>query len=117
MFKVLFQALLLTVSLASLTPVMAAPTSGSAAKAKTETTVKAPEETGKNSEEATDKISINTATADELAAALNGVGQKKAEAIISYREKYGPFSQVEQLKEVPGFGPSLVDRNLSRMKL
>ncbi len=61
--------------------------------------------------------SINTSTAQELAAVMNGVGLKKAEAIVSYRDKYGPFSQLEQLKEVPGIGSALVERNLSRLKL
>ncbi|QKJ86177.1 AraC family transcriptional regulator [Paramixta manurensis] len=62
-------------------------------------------------------VSINTASAQELAAALNGVGLKKAEAIVSYRDQYGPFTQLEQLKEVPGMGSLLVERNLSRLKL
>ncbi|KOC89929.1 ComEA family DNA-binding protein [Winslowiella iniecta] len=62
-------------------------------------------------------ISINNASAEQLAAAMNGVGIKKAESIVSYREKYGPFSAVEQLKEVPGIGNALVERNLARLKL
>lgn len=62
-------------------------------------------------------VSINSASAEELAAALNGVGIKKAESIVSYREKYGPFNAVEQLKEVPGIGNALVERNLTRLKL
>ncbi|MGE9551841.1 helix-hairpin-helix domain-containing protein [Erwinia amylovora] len=63
------------------------------------------------------QVSINQATAEELAAALNGVGLKKAQAIVSYREEYGDFTQVDQLKEVPGLGNALVERNLSRLKL
>lgn len=63
------------------------------------------------------QVSINQATAEELAAALNGVGLKKAQAIVSYREEYGEFTQVDQLKEVPGLGNALVERNLSRLKL
>ncbi|MBP2170154.1 competence protein ComEA [Erwinia toletana] len=62
-------------------------------------------------------VSINRASAEELAAAMNGVGLKKAESIVSYREKYGPFSDVEQLKEVPGIGSALVERNAARLKL
>lgn len=64
-----------------------------------------------------EQVSINNASAQELASALNGVGLKKAESIVSYREKYGPFSQLDQLKEVPGMGNALVERNLSRIKL
>ncbi|MBD8164320.1 helix-hairpin-helix domain-containing protein [Erwinia persicina] len=63
------------------------------------------------------QVSINNASAGELAAALNGVGIKKAESIVSYREKYGPFTQLEQLKEVPGMGNKLVERNLASLKL
>ena len=52
-------------------------------------------------------VSINQATAEQLAAALSGVGLKKAEGIVRYREQNGPFTQVEQLQEVPGIGPAL----------
>lgn len=64
-----------------------------------------------------DEVSINTGTAEELAEVMNGVGLKKAEAIVHYREQNGPFTQVEQLQEVPGIGAALVERNLSRLKL
>ncbi|UQY45221.1 ComEA family DNA-binding protein [Mixta hanseatica] len=62
-------------------------------------------------------VSINSASAQELAAVMNGIGLKKAEAIVSYRQQFGPFTELEQLKEVPGIGSSLVERNLSRLKL
>lgn len=67
--------------------------------------------------EAAAQISLNQASAEELAAALNGVGIKKAEAIVSYREQYGAFTGIEQLREVPGIGNALVERNLSKLKL
>lgn len=62
-------------------------------------------------------VNINQATAQELAAAMDGIGLKKAESIVSYREKYGLFTQLEQLKEVPGIGSTLVERNLGRLQL
>nr|EFX6076906.1 hypothetical protein [Shigella boydii] len=62
-------------------------------------------------------VSINNATAEELARAMNGVGLKKAQAIVSYREEYGPFKTVEDLKQVPGMGNSLVERNLAILTL
>ncbi|WP_254446310.1 helix-hairpin-helix domain-containing protein [Pantoea sp. MBD-2R] len=62
-------------------------------------------------------VSINQATAEQLSAVMNGVGLKKAQAIINYREQYGPFTQLDQLKEVPGMGNALVERNVSRLKL
>ena len=63
------------------------------------------------------RVSINHASAEELAKALNGVGLKKAQAIVSYREEYGPFKTVDDLKQVPGMGNSLLERNLSHLKL
>jgi competence protein ComEA len=63
------------------------------------------------------QVSINTGSAEELARVMNGVGLKKAQAIVSYREEYGPFKALEDLKQVPGMGNSLVERNLSHLKL
>lgn len=63
------------------------------------------------------KVSINRASAEELAKAMNGVGLKKAQAIVSYREEYGPFKALDDLKQVPGMGNSLVERNLARLML
>lgn len=62
-------------------------------------------------------VSINSASAEDLARVMNGVGLKKAQAIVSYREEYGPFKTVEDLKQVPGMGSSLVERNLAVLTL
>ncbi|PPS58101.1 hypothetical protein CRX72_10795 [Pantoea sp. BRM17] len=56
-------------------------------------------------------------TAEQLASAMNGIGLKKAQAIVSYREEYGRFTALDQLKEVPGIGNALVERNSDRLKL
>ncbi|MDV1440291.1 helix-hairpin-helix domain-containing protein [Klebsiella variicola subsp. variicola] len=63
------------------------------------------------------KVSINHASAEQLAQALNGVGLKKAQAIVSYREEYGPFKTLDDLKQVPGMGSTLVERNLAHLTL
>lgn len=63
------------------------------------------------------QISINHATAEQLAVGMNGIGLKKAQAIVSYREQYGPFTAIDQLKEIPGIGNALVERNHARLKL
>ncbi|WP_434636018.1 helix-hairpin-helix domain-containing protein [Klebsiella sp. I138] len=63
------------------------------------------------------RVSINSASAEELVQAMNGVGLKKAQAIVSYREEYGPFKTVDDLRQVPGMGHSLVERNLSHLML
>lgn len=54
---------------------------------------------------------------NQLAQALNGVGLKKAQAIVSYREEYGPFKTLDDLKQVPGMGSALVERNLAHLTL
>ena len=41
--------------------------------------------------------------------ALPGVGKTTAEAIVAYREEHGPFSSVEELLLVPGFGPGTLE--------
>lgn len=51
---------------------------------------------------------LNTATAAELQK-INGIGPKKAEAIIEYRKKT-PFKSVEDLDKVPGFGKSTLEK-------
>ncbi|WP_213131824.1 helix-hairpin-helix domain-containing protein [Citrobacter sp. FP75] len=71
----------------------------------------------KASDEEGTRVSINTASAEDLARAMNGVGLKKAQAIVSYREEYGPFKTVDDLKQVPGMGSSLVERNLAVLTL
>ena len=49
------------------------------------------------------KVSINTATINELIQ-LPGIGVKTAEAIISYRVMYGLFQNLEELMHVKGIG-------------
>ncbi|PHM36825.1 ComEA family DNA-binding protein [Xenorhabdus innexi] len=62
-----------------------------------------------------EKLNINTASTEQLAKELNGVGIKKAQAIIEYREKYGPFTAVEQLQEVQGIGPAFIEKNRDKL--
>ena len=52
-------------------------------------------------------INLNSATSDQLDT-LPGVGPSTAKAIISYRNRKGPFRKVEDLLSVPGIGPSKV---------
>ena len=66
---------------------------------------------GAQPEPAVATVNINKADADTLAASLNGVGPSRAEAIIRYREEFGPFTTVEQLAEVKGIGSSTVEKN------
>ena len=56
-------------------------------------------------------ININQATAEQLAENLQGIGLKKAQAIIQYRDKIGTFQSQEQLLNVKGIGASTLEKN------
>lgn len=66
---------------------------------------------------ATGIVDPNTATVDELASVLSGVGPAKAQAIVDYREQYGPFASVEELTAVKGIGDTLLSNNLDRIEI
>lgn len=56
-------------------------------------------------------VNINTASASEIAEALNGVGINKAQAIVEYREAYGEFSRADEIVFVRGIGDATYERN------
>ena len=60
------------------------------------------------------KININTASLDELMA-LDGVGEKKAQAIIDYRYENGRFNSIEELTNVSGIGEKTFEKNKDRI--
>lgn len=64
---------------------------------------------------AAEPVNINTADAETLASAINGVGLKKAREIIAYRQQNGPFATVDDLSKVNGIGAHTVES--SREKL
>ena len=55
------------------------------------------------------KINLNTATAEELQT-ISGIGAKRAEDIIAYRESHGGFQSVDDLKNVSGIGDKTLDK-------
>lgn len=59
----------------------------------------------------TAKVNINTADSAVLAERLNGIGEKKAQAIVEHREKNGPFKTVDDLKNVSGIGDATLEKN------
>ncbi|QXE00486.1 ComEA family DNA-binding protein [Terribacillus sp. DMT04] len=61
--------------------------------------------------DASEKININQADVKQLTE-IKGVGEAKAQAIISYREENGPFTSIDQLTEVSGIG----EKSLENMK-
>ncbi|MGD2138668.1 MAG: helix-hairpin-helix domain-containing protein [Gammaproteobacteria bacterium] len=56
-------------------------------------------------------VDINTADAAAIATAVNGVGEKKATAIVRYREAHGPFANIDELVNVKGIGTRTVEKN------
>ena len=60
------------------------------------------------------KINLNKATAAELSQ-LKGIGMKYAERIVQYRDKNGPFKNVEDLLNVQGIGPKTLEKNKDRI--
>ena len=61
-------------------------------------------------------VNVNTADAKTLARELSGVGMAKAEAIVAYREKNGPYKSADDLVKVKGLGKKLVDQNKSNLR-
>lgn len=59
-------------------------------------------------------IDINTADKASLMQ-IQGVGEARAEAIINYREQYGPFMSVDELTEVQGIGQKTLEDNRERL--
>lgn len=57
-----------------------------------------------------EKVNINTATPQELASSISGVGLAKAQAIAAYRKANGYFNSVDQLKNVKGIGDKTVEK-------
>jgi len=62
------------------------------------------------------KLNINKASAAELTA-LNGIGQKKAEAIVAFRTEHGNFKKAEDLMLVKGIGPKVFEKIKSQISV
>ncbi len=62
-----------------------------------------------NNAKVSGKVSINTASKEELMT-LSGVGESKANAIISYRQDNGNFNALEDIKNVSGIGDALYEK-------
>jgi competence protein ComEA len=62
-------------------------------------------------------VNINTADAAALSDNIVGVGEKKALAIVNFREEHGPFKSVDELTQVKGIGLKLVDNNRENLTI
>lgn len=63
-----------------------------------------------------ESININTADKEELMS-INGIGEKRAEAIITHRDQNGPFRSVDELAEVKGVGKFFIDTNRDQLTI
>ena len=62
-------------------------------------------------------VNINTASAEELAENLSGIGIGKATAIVEYRNLHGAFGSADQLTAVKGIGKATLEKNRDQIVL
>ncbi len=62
-------------------------------------------------------VNVNTADATTLARELDGIGPVKAQAIVEYRQKNGPFRSAEDLLKVQGIGQRVLDQNRPNIRM
>jgi competence protein ComEA len=61
-------------------------------------------------------VNVNAADAVTLAKELDGIGPAKAQAIVEYRQKNGPFRAAEDLLKVDGIGERVLDQNRATLR-
>jgi len=61
-------------------------------------------------------VYLNNSSLEQLVT-LKGIGHKKAQAIISYREQIGAFKSVTELTEIKGIGNKVLSDNKSRLQI
>lgn len=59
-------------------------------------------------------VDLNSAGLEELCS-LPGVGEKKAQAILDYREEHGSFSCIDELDQVDGISTKSIEAWRSRL--
>ncbi len=62
-------------------------------------------------------VNVNTADVATIAKELDGIGRAKAQAIVDYRQKNGPFRSPEDLLKVEGIGQKVLDMNRGNIRL
>jgi competence protein ComEA len=62
-------------------------------------------------------VDINSADAQTISNELKGVGLTKAQAIVEYRKKHGPFKSAEDLSLVKGIGERTVELNKANIRV
>ncbi|WP_159820973.1 ComEA family DNA-binding protein [Colwellia sp. 20A7] len=61
-------------------------------------------------------VHLNKSTLEDLMT-LKGIGQKKAQAILMYREKMGDFKSIDDLMNVKGIGEKVLKDNKERLQI
>ena len=61
------------------------------------------------------KVNINKADAETLQK-LSGIGEKKAQAIIDYRNKVGKIKSAAELSNIDGIGEATIEKNYAILK-
>ena len=56
-------------------------------------------------------VNINTASAEDMAQSLKGIGIKTAQAIVAYRDSEGLFESPESIVQVKGIGDFTYEAN------
>ncbi|PNZ12454.1 helix-hairpin-helix domain-containing protein [Staphylococcus simiae] len=62
-----------------------------------------------NNSSSKEKVNLNLATEENLTH-IPGIGQTKAKAIIEFRTQHGSFNNIEQLRDIKGFGNKTYDK-------
>jgi len=61
-------------------------------------------------------VNVNSADAATLAKELDGIGPSKAQAIVDFRQKNGPFRSAEDLLQVDGIGERVLEQNRANLR-
>ena len=61
------------------------------------------------------QVNINQDSAELIAEVLTGIGLKRAQAIVSFRDSHGPFKRAEDLLQVKGVGQAILQKNRGRL--
>jgi competence protein ComEA len=62
-------------------------------------------------------VDLNSADAATLARELDGIGLARAKAIVEYREKNGKFRSADELLNVKGIGPQVLQQNKGNLQV
>lgn len=62
------------------------------------------------------RVNINTASLDELCT-ISGIGQSRAQSIVTYRQQHGAFGSIEDIMKVSGIKEGLFQKIKDKIKV